>query len=48
MIKQSSSVIRKALIIERLAAKDLPLPGVPRIRPLGLCCQGLFFVTEKG
>ena len=31
----SSGVIRKALVISRLAEKDLPEPGVPRIRPLG-------------
>ncbi len=31
----SSWVIRKALVISRFAEKDLPLPGVPRIRPLG-------------
>ena len=31
----SSCVTKKALEISRLALKDLPLPGVPRIRPLG-------------
>ena len=31
----SSSVTRNALAISRLAEKDLPEPGVPRIRPLG-------------
>ena len=31
----SSSDTRKALAISRLAAKDLPEPGVPRISPLG-------------
>ena len=31
----SSSVSRITLAISRLAAKDLPEPGVPRIRPLG-------------
>ena len=31
----SSEVSRKQLAISRLALKDLPLPGVPRIRPLG-------------
>ena len=31
----SSSVTKNTLLISRLAAKDLPLPGVPRIRPLG-------------
>ena len=31
----SSSDTKKALAISRLAAKDLPEPGVPRISPLG-------------
>ena len=31
----SSSVTRNALQISRFALKDLPEPGVPRIRPLG-------------
>ncbi len=31
----SSSDTKKALAISRLAAKDLPEPGVPRINPLG-------------
>ena len=31
----SSSVRRMTLQISRLAAKDLPEPGVPKIRPLG-------------
>ena len=31
----SSSVTRNALAISRLAEKDFPEPGVPRIRPLG-------------
>ena len=31
----SSSVTRKALAISRFALKDLPAPGVPRIRPFG-------------
>ena len=35
MIK-SSSVMRNAFVISRLAAKDFPLPGVPKISPLGV------------
>ncbi len=31
----SSVVSRKQLAISRLAEKDLPEPGVPKIRPLG-------------
>ena len=31
----SSSVTRKEFTISLLAAKDLPAPGVPRIRPFG-------------
>ena len=31
----SSSVMRKAFVISRFAAKDLPLPVFPRISPLG-------------
>ncbi len=31
----SSSVMRKAFVISRFAEKDLPLPGVPKISPLG-------------
>ena len=27
--------IRNALVISRFAENDLPLPGVPKIRPLG-------------
>ena len=34
-ISTSSSVTRNTLVISRLAEKDLPEPGVPRIRPLG-------------
>ena len=34
-IIMSSSVTRKLFAISLLAAKDLPEPGVPRIRPLG-------------
>ncbi len=28
-------VMRKAFVISRFAAKDFPLPGVPKISPLG-------------
>ena len=31
----SSCVIKKALVISLLAEKDLPLPGVPSIKPFG-------------
>ena len=31
----SSRVAKKALVISLFAEKDLPEPGVPRIRPLG-------------
>lgn len=41
-IMMSSFVTRKALVISRLAEKDLPEPGVPRIRPLGFLSRGTF------
>ena len=28
--------MRKAFVISRFAAKDFPLPGVPKISPLGI------------
>ena len=34
-IRMSSFVVRNTLMISRLAEKDFPLPGVPRISPLG-------------
>ena len=36
MIRMTSSLVsKKQLAISRFALKDLPLPGVPSIRPLG-------------
>jgi len=35
-------LLGKDFPISRLAEKDLPLPGVPRIRPLGFLSRGTF------
>jgi hypothetical protein len=40
-------VIRKAFVISRFAEKLLPLPGVPKIRPLGFLSRGTFLGPEK-
>ena len=35
MMMSSLGQMRNALVISRFAENDLPLPGVPKIRPLG-------------
>ena len=39
--------MRKAFVISRFAAKLFPLPGVPKIKPLGFLSRGTFLGAGK-